>query len=170
MADGAGQRGRGVGGRGNGTAGGAGGGPGALFEFGLAGFEGAYPGQLSGGMRQRVAFLRTALLRRPLLLLDEPFGALDALTRAAMQEWLLDRLDAEGDRRPAVLLVTHDVEEAVLLADRVVALTPAPGRVARVEPIALPRPRRRETVTDPAFVRHKGALLAALGPLPGSRS
>ena len=139
-------------------------------EFGLAGFEGAYPGQLSGGMRQRVAFLRTALLRRPLLLLDEPFGALDALTRAAMQEWLLDRLDAEGDRRPAVLLVTHDVEEAVLLADRVVALTPAPGRVARVEPIALPRPRRRETVTDPAFVRHKGALLAALGPLPGSRS
>jgi len=136
-------------------------------EFGLVGFEGAYPGQLSGGMRQRVAFLRTALLRRPLLLLDEPFGALDALTRAAMQDWLLDRLESAADGRPGVLLVTHDVEEAVLLADRVIVLTPAPGRVAHVERIALPRPRQRTLVTDPAFVRHKGALLAALGLLPG---
>lgn len=135
-----------------------------LPEFGLEGFAGAYPAQLSGGMRQRVALLRTALADRPLLLLDEPFGALDALTRAEMQGWLL-RL-WEGGRR-SVLLVTHDVEEAVFLADRVVVLTPRPGRVRHVESIGLPRPRRRRVVTDPAFVRHKGAILAALGMIDG---
>ena len=121
-----------------------------------------YPLQLSGGMRQRVAFLRTALADRPLLLLDEPFGALDALTRAEMQGWLLGLWERE---RRAVLLVTHDVEEAVFLADRAVVLTPRPGRVVHVEPIALPRPRRRSLVTEPAFVRHKAALLEALGLL-----
>jgi ABC-type nitrate/sulfonate/bicarbonate transport system ATPase subunit len=133
-----------------------------LAEFGLAGFGDAYPAQLSGGMRQRVAFLRTMLADRPLLLLDEPFGALDALTRAEMQAWLLDRW--ERDRR-SVLLVTHDVEEAILLGDRVVVLSPAPGTVRHVEPIPLPRPRRRSVVTEPAFVRHKAAVLAALGLL-----
>ena len=133
-----------------------------LPEFGLEGFAGAYPSQLSGGMRQRVAFLRTLLADRPLLLLDEPFGALDALTRAAMQDWLLDLWERE---RRAVLLVTHDVEEAIFLADRVVVLTPRPGRVAHVEPVPLPRPRRRAVVTDPTFVAHKGAILAALGLL-----
>ncbi len=133
-----------------------------LPEFGLDGFAGAYPAQLSGGMRQRVAFLRTVLADRPLMLLDEPFGALDALTRAAMQAWLLDLWERE---RRAVLLVTHDVEEAVFLADRVVVLTPRPGRVAHEERIALPRPRRRAVVTAPAFVAHKAAVLAALGLL-----
>ena len=137
-----------------------------LAEFGLAGFERAYPAQLSGGMRQRVAFLRTALTDRPLLLLDEPFGALDALTRAEMQAWLLDRW--QRDQR-SVLLVTHDVEEAVLLADRVVVLSAAPGTVCWIETIALPRPRRRSLVTDPRFVRHKAIVLAALGFLPEDR-
>jgi ABC-type nitrate/sulfonate/bicarbonate transport system ATPase subunit len=131
-----------------------------LPEFGLAGFADAYPAQLSGGMRQRVAFLRTILAERPLLLLDEPFGALDAFTRAKLQDFLLGLLAKEPR---TVLLVTHDVEEAVLLADRVVALSHLPGRIVAVEPIGLPRPRHRELVTDPRFVAHKAAILAALG-------
>ncbi|HEU0115577.1 MAG TPA: ABC transporter ATP-binding protein [Thermomicrobiales bacterium] len=133
-----------------------------LPEFGLAGFERAWPGQLSGGMRQRVAFLRTVLTDRPLLLLDEPFGALDALTRADLQNWLVALWERE---RRSVLLVTHDVDEAIFLADRVVVLTPRPGRVALVETIALPRPRQRAVVTSPAFARHKTAILDALGLL-----
>ena len=137
-------------------------------EFGLAGFERAYPAQLSGGMRQRVAFLRTVLAERPLLLLDEPFGALDALSRVAMQAWLLDRWETAPQTTPqaarqAILLVTHDVDEAVFLADRVVVLTPRPGCVAHVETIDLPRPRVRELVTSPAFLAHRAALLTALG-------
>lgn len=133
-------------------------------EFGLAGFEQAYPGQLSGGMRQRVAFLRTVLAERPLLLLDEPFGALDALNRVAMQSWLLEMWERE---RRAVLLVTHDVDEAVYLADRVVVLTARPGRVAHVEPISLPRPRHRDILTSTVFLQHREALLDALGLLRG---
>lgn len=131
-------------------------------EFGLAGFENAWPAQLSGGMRQRVAFLRTVLAERPLLLLDEPFGALDALNRVAMQTWLLEMWERE---RRAVLLVTHDVDEAVYLADRVIVLTARPGRVAHIEPIDLPRPRHREIVTSPAFLKHRATLLDALGLL-----
>jgi ATPase subunit of ABC transporter with duplicated ATPase domains len=101
-------------------------GAGALFgELGLAGFQQARPRELSGGMRQRVAFLRTLLSGKPVLCLDEPFGALDAITRAEMQEWLAGALAREPR---TVVLVTHDVEEAVLLADRVVVLSPRPGR------------------------------------------
>jgi ABC-type nitrate/sulfonate/bicarbonate transport system ATPase subunit len=135
-----------------------------LPEFGLEGFAHAYPAQLSGGMRQRVAFLRTVLAGAPLLLLDEPFGALDALTRTAMQDWLLALLPHE---RRSVLLVTHDVEEAVFLADRVVVFSSRPARVVHVEPIAIPRPRRRAVVTTPTFIAHKTAVLAALGLLNG---
>ncbi|MGB3305836.1 MAG: ABC transporter ATP-binding protein [Thermomicrobiales bacterium] len=131
-------------------------------EFGLAGFEHAYPAQLSGGMRQRVAFLRTVLAERPLLLLDEPFGALDALNRVALQTWLLDLWERE---RRAVLLVTHDVDEAIFLADRVVVLSARPGRVAHIEPIDLPRPRHREFVTTDRFLEHRAVLLDALGLL-----
>ena len=114
--------------------------------FGLEGFERARPAALSGGMRQRVAFLRTLLAGRPVLCLDEPFAALDALTRAQAQGWLAEALAREPR---TVLLVTHDVEEAVLLADRVVLLSPRPGRVvleldvAAAAPARADRPRRR---------------------------
>ena len=132
----------------------------ALFaDFGLAGFEDAYPAALSGGMRQRVAFARTALVSGELLLLDEPFGALDALTRAGLQEWLLEvwaRLGA------ACVLVTHDVEEALLLADRVYVLSARPGTVRLERRVPLPRPRRLELLARPEIAALKAELLAAL--------
>jgi ABC-type nitrate/sulfonate/bicarbonate transport system ATPase subunit len=133
-----------------------------LFErFGLAGFEHATPGELSGGMRQRVAFVRTLLAGRSVLLLDEPFGALDSLTRGQMQEWLAVAL--AGTPR-TVLLVTHDVDEALLLADRVAVLSPRPGRLVTEIAVDLPHPRpRRETVTTIAFAKLKEQALEALG-------
>ena len=134
-----------------------------LFErFGLADFERALPSALSGGMRQRVAFLRTLLAGRPVLLLDEPFAALDSITRASMQEWLAGALSAEPR---TVLLVTHDVEEALFLADRVVVLSGRPGTVVRKLTVGLPRlRRRREAVVDPRFVELKERALEALEP------
>jgi NitT/TauT family transport system ATP-binding protein len=125
--------------------------------FGLEGFERSRPGELSGGMRQRVAFLRTLLAGRPLLCLDEPFGALDALTRAQLQRWLAGALVREPR---TVLLVTHDVEEAVLLADRIVLLSERPGRVVEELSVDLPRPRER---TDPKVVELRERALSALG-------
>jgi ABC-type nitrate/sulfonate/bicarbonate transport system ATPase subunit len=113
----------------------------AMFaELGLEGFQRARPGELSGGMRQRVAFLRTLLSGKPVLCLDEPFGALDAITRAEMQEWLAGALSREPR---TVILVTHDVEEAVLLADRVLVLSPRPGEVIAELEVSLSRPRSR---------------------------
>jgi NitT/TauT family transport system ATP-binding protein len=109
--------------------------------FGLEGFERSRPAALSGGMRQRVAFLRTLLAGRPVLCLDEPFGALDALTRLQMQRWLAGALEREPR---TVLLVTHDVEEAVLLADRVALVSPRPGRIVELLEVDLPRPRARD--------------------------
>jgi ABC-type nitrate/sulfonate/bicarbonate transport system ATPase subunit len=130
----------------------------ALFEeLGLRGFEAARPHELSGGMRQRVAFVRTLLADKPVLCLDEPFGALDAITRAEMQEWLARALEREPR---TVVLVTHDVEEAVLLADRVVVLCPRPGRTVAEFEIDLPRPRAR---TDAAVVALREQALSALG-------
>ena len=134
-----------------------------LPPFGLAGFGGSLPSQLSGGMRQRAALLRTVLWQRQVMLLDEPFGALDALTRAQLQQWLL-QLWEQLDR--SILLVTHDVEEAVLLADRVYVLTPRPGKVALELPITLPRPRPYSIVATPEFARYKQTLLQALGYIP----
>ncbi len=128
-------------------------------QFGLKGFERSYPHLLSGGMRQRVAFLRTALANQEIILLDEPFGALDALTRANMQEWLLERWESWGK---TVMLVTHDVDEALLLSDRVYVLTPRPARLKAVLSVDLPRPRSYEMITDDAFVRMKAELLGAL--------
>jgi ABC-type nitrate/sulfonate/bicarbonate transport system ATPase subunit len=128
--------------------------------FGLEGFERAWPAALSGGMRQRAALLRTILSDSRMLLLDEPFGALDALTRREMQDWLLGlwtRL------RPTVLFITHDVDEAVYLADRVLVLSPRPARVLLQLDITLPRPRHQGMVALPAFGEHLAELLQALG-------
>ncbi len=132
-----------------------------LFErFGLSGFEHARPAELSGGMRQRVAFVRTLLPGRPVLLLDEPFAALDAITRAEMQQWLADALAAEPR---TVVLVTHDVEEALFLADRVAVLSPRPGRVVAELDVPLPRPRdRRAAILDPELARLRARALTAL--------
>jgi ABC-type nitrate/sulfonate/bicarbonate transport system ATPase subunit len=124
--------------------------------FGLEGFERARPRALSGGMRQRVAFLRTLLAGRPLLCLDEPFGALDAMTRDQMQRWLAEALIREPR---TVLLVTHDVEEAVLLADRIVLLSPRPGRVIATLDVPLARPRHR---TDAEVVALRERALETL--------
>jgi len=124
--------------------------------FGLEGFEHARPYELSGGMRQRVAFLRTLLSGKPLLCLDEPFGALDAITRAEMRDWLAGAL--AGEPR-TTLLVTHDVEEAAVLADRIIVLSPRPARVRAALEVPLPRPRR---VTDPALMAIRERALEAL--------
>jgi ABC-type nitrate/sulfonate/bicarbonate transport system ATPase subunit len=128
-----------------------------LFErFGLREFERSRPAALSGGMRQRVAFLRTLLPGRPVLLLDEPFGALDAITRTDLQEWLAGTLAVEPR---TVLLVTHDVEEAAFLADRIVVLSPRPGRPVAEFEVDLPRPR---SLTDPTLARLKADAMQAL--------
>ena len=132
----------------------------ALFaEFGLAGFERAWPATLSGGMRQRVAFARTVLAAHDLLLLDEPFGALDALTRTGLQRWLADLWERLG---ATCLLVTHDLDEALLLADRIYVLSPRPGTVRLERAVPLERPRRLEMLTRPEIVTIKAELLAAL--------
>lgn len=129
----------------------------ALFEeLGLGGFEQARPRELSGGMRQRVAFLRTLLSGKPLLCLDEPLSALDAITRQEMQEWLTGALLREPR---TVMLVTHDVEEAIVLADRVAVLSPRPGRVVAELAVGLPRPRKR---TDPEVVALREQAMRAL--------
>jgi NitT/TauT family transport system ATP-binding protein len=132
-----------------------------LFErFGLGGFEGARPHELSGGMRQRVAFLRTLLAGKPVLLLDEPFASLDALTRSSMQEWLAAALTEQSS---TVVLVSHDVEEALYLCDRVLVLSGRPA--AGVAELSAPEPRalpRNQTVADPAFVALRERALWAL--------
>ena len=130
-----------------------------MDTFGLSSFEKQYPSALSGGMRQRAAFLRTLLPDQELILLDEPFGALDALTRSQMQEWLLNLWDSLGR---TIVLITHDVEEAVLLSDRVYVLTARPARIKLVLEVDLHRPRDYQMVTDESFVRLKAVLLAAL--------
>ncbi len=131
------------------------------FErLGLAGFEGARPDELSGGMRQRVAFLRTLMAGRPVLLLDEPFASLDAITRAEMQSWLAGVL---GPDRHTVLLVTHDVEEALYLSDRVLVLSSRPARVAERIEITSPRmPDRAAAVTSAEFTALKERALRSL--------
>ncbi len=119
-----------------------------LHAVGLGGFEDGYPDNLSGGMRQRAAIVRALLAEPRLLLMDEPFGALDALTRETMNLQLSGIAEDSGC---AVLLITHSIPEAVLLADRVLVMTPRPGRIADDIGIDLPRPRSARTMADPAF-------------------
>jgi ABC-type nitrate/sulfonate/bicarbonate transport system ATPase subunit len=123
---------------------------------GLDGFENAYPHQLSGGMAQRAAIARALVGQPEILLLDEPLGALDSLTRAYLQEELL-RIWRQGV--VTMIMVTHDVEEAVYLSDRVVVMEPRPGRISAVLPVDLPRPRDRAA---PDFIRLKESILHAL--------
>ncbi len=127
-----------------------------LEALGLADFALARPAQLSGGMRQRIAVARTLLSGAPVVCLDEPFGALDAITRADAQRWLTATLDR---RSRTVLLVTHDTEEAALLADRILVLSPRPGRVLADIAVGLPHGR---IATDPAVVAVRARALAAL--------
>ena len=132
-------------------------------RFGLSGFEAALPAELSGGMRQRVAFLRTLIAGKPVLLLDEPFASLDAITRAEMQEWLAAALGAEPR---TVVLVTHDVEEALFLCDRVAVLSPTAGAPRRRAAGAERTADRTSVVTSPEFAAlHERALRALRGEL-----
>jgi ABC-type nitrate/sulfonate/bicarbonate transport system ATPase subunit len=127
--------------------------------FGLSGFEKCFPSELSGGMRQRAALMRTALARRPVWLLDEPFGALDAITRSKMQQWLLE---VWNRFRQTVFFVTHDIDEALFLSDRVYVLTPRPSRVSLYLEVDLPRPRRAEILTEPSFLQLKKRVMDVL--------
>ena len=130
-----------------------------IKRYGLSGFEHQYPSSLSGGMRQRAALLRTLLVDRDVVLLDEPFGALDAQTKSQMQEWLL-QIFADFGR--TVIFVTHDVEEAVFLSDEIHIMASRPGRIIETLPVDLPRPRDRSVVSSPRFVAMKKYCLDLL--------
>jgi len=128
-------------------------------KFGLAGFEDAYPFELSGGMRQRAALLRTVVQGREILLLDEPFGALDSLTRIEMQNWLQE---VWAENSWTAVLITHDIREAVYLADRVIVLTARPASVRLNLEVPLPRPRELSITTAPEFVEIEEQLIEVL--------
>jgi len=130
-----------------------------LHRYGLSGFEHLYPNSLSGGMRQRAALLRTLLFDTDLILLDEPFGALDAQTKLQMQEWLMQLWSDFGK---TVLFVTHDVEEAIYLSDEMHVMGTRPGRIITTIPITLPRPRLRTSALTPEFVAIKERCLKLL--------
>jgi ABC-type nitrate/sulfonate/bicarbonate transport system ATPase subunit len=130
-----------------------------LNRYGLNGFEYLYPNSLSGGMRQRAALLRTLLFDTDVILLDEPFGALDAQTKLQMQEWLLQLWSDFGK---TVLFVTHDVEEAIYLSDEVHVMGTRPGRIIETIPVALPRPRIRTSALTPEFLVIKERCLKLL--------
>lgn len=130
-----------------------------LRKFGLSGFENYYPAALSGGMRQRVALVRTYLINRNLMLMDEPFNRLDALTKTSLQKWFLDIWQKN---RKTVLFVTHDIEEAIFLADRIYVFSPRPGKIVGEYKISLPRPRKLNISTTSQFILYKKKLLQAL--------
>src|SRR6202008_2284444 len=130
-----------------------------LRRYGLSGFENAHPNALSGGMRQRAALLRTLLFDTDVILLDEPFGALDAQTKLKMQEWLMQLW---SDFSKTVLFVTHDVEEAIYLSDEVHVMGTRPGRIIASIPVPLPRPRIRTSALTPEFIALKERCLELL--------
>ncbi|MFF2909369.1 ABC transporter ATP-binding protein [Paenibacillus sp. NPDC057934] len=126
-----------------------------LTKVGLGGFERAYPHMLSGGMQQRVAFLRALLAPQELMLLDEPFSALDALTRSEMQRWLLELWE---ENRRSVLFITHNIEEALLLSNRIYVFSSRPGQILHTVDVPFPRPRREEIADTPEFLALKRQL------------
>jgi len=128
-------------------------------QYGLGDFLNHYPHAMSGGMRQRVALMRTLAFARDVMLLDEPFGALDSQTRMEMQQWLLS---VWAEQHSTILFVTHDVDEAIFLADRVVVMSPRPGRIQRTFNVELERPRELGTLTDPRFTALKHDILALI--------
>jgi len=130
-----------------------------LGRYGLAGYERQYPAVLSGGMRQRAALLRTLLYDSQIILLDEPFAALDAQTRATMQAWLLQ---IWADFAKTVVFITHDVEEAVYLSDQIFVMTRRPGRLKAVIDVPIARPRQRDAIDDADFVEIKRKCLDLL--------
>jgi len=125
-------------------------------DFGLEGFEYKYPYQLSGGMRQRAALLRTYMSSQDIILLDEPFGGLDAITKRKMQYWLLDVLDK---LKASVLFITHDIEEALLLSDRIYILSQRPATIKGEMAVSIPKPRSRDVVTSVEFNRLKKEII-----------
>ncbi len=138
-----------------------------LPELGLEGTESKYPQELSGGMRQRVSFLRSLLGGGELMLLDEPFSALDAMTRVSMQEWLLQVWE---QHRKTILFITHDVDEALLLSDRVLVASESPITALSEVRVTLPRPRSYEAALELAFIDLKRQLLERLGRTAGSKA
>jgi NitT/TauT family transport system ATP-binding protein len=130
-----------------------------LEQVGLVGFESHYPAELSGGMRQRVGIARVLIMQPQILLMDEPFGSLDAQTRSLMQELLLEVWERH---QQTVLFITHDIEEALLLADRVHVMTARPGRIKKTLRVALPRPRAMEITTSPEFNHLRREVLALI--------
>lgn len=130
-----------------------------MTQYGLKGFEQQYPDALSGGMRQRAALLRTLLYDRNIMLMDEPFGALDAQTRLHMQNWLLEIWQ---DFRKTILFVTHDIDEALYLSDEILVFSPRPGHIQKTIQVPLPRPRKPENMTLPLFAELKQQLLGLL--------
>ena len=125
-------------------------------RYGLGDFINHYPSALSGGMRQRVALMRTLAMHHDVMLLDEPFGALDSQTRLSMQQWLLS---VWAQEKRTIIFVTHDIDEAVLLADRVVVMTPRPGRIREILPVPIERPRPMSCLTSPEFSKLKAHIL-----------
>ncbi|MEJ9217854.1 ABC transporter ATP-binding protein [Paenibacillus glucanolyticus] len=130
-----------------------------MERAGLAGFEKAYPHTLSGGMQQRAAFLRALMSPQEVMCLDEPFSALDALTRSDMQRWLLDIWE---ETRRSVLMITHHIEEALLLSDSIYILSARPGAILKRIEVPFPRPRREEILLDPSFITLKTEISAMM--------
>ncbi|VTR61491.1 ABC-type sulfate/molybdate transport systems, ATPase component [Actinobacillus pleuropneumoniae] len=130
-----------------------------MERAGLAGFEKAYPHTLSGGMQQRAAFLRALMSPQEVMCLDEPFSALDALTRSDMQRWLLDIWE---DTRRSVLMITHHIEEALLLSDSIYILSARPGTILKRVEVPFPRPRREDILNDPSFISLKTEISAIM--------